>query len=72
MSSDLSFRCPNLNSVNIIYDEPDKRIRHLTELLKRNGVSNLNLNLDGLPYEDDCMKMLYTVLYWINSQVLKR
>ncbi|KAF3341112.1 F-box/LRR-repeat protein [Carex littledalei] len=69
MSSDLCFQCKNLNSVDIIGNKSDKNIPHLTEVLKRNGIANLNLTLDSSSvFGDDCLKMLYDVWFWINYQ----
>ncbi|KAJ1691976.1 hypothetical protein LUZ63_016131 [Rhynchospora breviuscula] len=65
-STNSSFQCQNLNSVEIICHESDKRILHLTKVLKKNGISNLNLTQDYSSIENDCLKMLYDVWYWIN------
>lgn len=71
-SSDLCFQCRHLNSVEIICHESDKRIPHLIKVLKRNGISNLNLSGDYLSMESDCLKMLYGVLVWVNDQIINR
>ncbi|XP_078152729.1 F-box protein At5g03100-like [Carex rostrata] len=67
MSSDLCFQCKNLNSVDIIGEKSGKHISRLTEVLKRNGITNLNLIPDSLSFfKNDCLKMLYDVWHWIN------
>ncbi|KAJ4809015.1 F-box/RNI-like superfamily protein [Rhynchospora pubera] len=71
-SINLSFQCQNLNSVEIICHESDKRILHLTKVLKKNGISNLDLTQDYSSIENDCLKMLYDVWYWINQMITKK
>ncbi|KAJ3687351.1 hypothetical protein LUZ61_016515 [Rhynchospora tenuis] len=76
-SINLRFQCQNLKSVEIICHESDERILHLTKVLKKNGISDLNLTLGFSSVENDCLKMLYDVWYWINvwtsdQMILKR
>ncbi|KAJ4752274.1 F-box/RNI-like superfamily protein [Rhynchospora pubera] len=65
-SINLRFQCQNLKSVEIICHQSDERILHLTKVLKENGISNLNLTRRFSFVENDCLKMLYDVWYWIN------